>query len=241
MPKRKHLLLLMTICFMATYPVVVQAQSRSQGTAKYRKFFGKFDANGNGTFDVDEWAATPKIFRDLARYAGLDSRRSIGMDAMVITLARRADRTLQALDRNRDGSLDGEEFKRSQTTRRMFEAGGADITKTYARDKFIEVYLRLLAGDDLSRKRRTREKTKLTLDLPETYRKHDRDEDNQVGLYEWPRSQYAEFFLLDRNGDGFLTPRELHQAEEEKALLEKATAPKPATRTAPTVRIIRSR
>lgn len=91
------------------------------------------------------------------------------------------------------------------------------MTKTYARDKFIEVYLRLLAGDDLSKKRRSRDKVRLTLDLPETYRQH------------------------DRNGDGFLTPRELHQAEKEKALLEKASTPQPATRTAPTVRVFRSR
>ncbi|NOX53214.1 MAG: hypothetical protein GXP27_01995 [Planctomycetes bacterium] len=50
---------------------------------------------------------------------------------------------------------------------------------------------------------------RITIDLPESYRDRDKDHDGQIGLYEWDRKAYAEFFRLDRNGDGFLTPREL--------------------------------
>lgn len=50
---------------------------------------------------------------------------------------------------------------------------------------------------------------KFTIQLPDQYRSKDTDHDGQIGLYEWPRSDYAGFQKLDVNGDGFLTPHEL--------------------------------
>ena len=50
---------------------------------------------------------------------------------------------------------------------------------------------------------------KYTIKLPDQYRSKDTDHDGQIGLYEWPRSDYAGFQKLDVNGDGFLTPHEL--------------------------------
>ncbi len=48
-----------------------------------------------------------------------------------------------------------------------------------------------------------------TSPLPAEYQSLDKDGDGQIGLYEWARSQYAEFKKLDKNHDGFLTPKEL--------------------------------
>ena len=48
-----------------------------------------------------------------------------------------------------------------------------------------------------------------TVDLPEQYTGQDLDKDGQLGLYEWKLSAIAQFRVLDTNGDGFLTPREL--------------------------------
>jgi hypothetical protein len=45
--------------------------------------------------------------------------------------------------------------------------------------------------------------------LPEQYRAKDRDKDNQIGLYEWDRKDYATFRKLDLNHDGYLTADEL--------------------------------
>ncbi len=52
-------------------------------------------------------------------------------------------------------------------------------------------------------------KPRMTLDLPEEYADQDRDNDGQLGLYEWKLSAIAEFRSFDINADGFLTPREL--------------------------------
>lgn len=47
------------------------------------------------------------------------------------------------------------------------------------------------------------------LRLPDQYRSRDVDKDGQIGMYEWPRSDFATFRKLDLNHDGFLTPQEL--------------------------------
>jgi hypothetical protein len=45
--------------------------------------------------------------------------------------------------------------------------------------------------------------------LPPAYRSFDKNGDGQIGLKEWDRTKYAEFKRLDKNNDGFLTPKEL--------------------------------
>ncbi len=52
--------------------------------------------------------------------------------------------------------------------------------------------------------------------LPEQYASYDKDNDGQIGLYEWPRRRLAEFLKLDQNDDGFLTIKELGKPSEEK-------------------------
>ncbi len=49
----------------------------------------------------------------------------------------------------------------------------------------------------------------MTVDLPDAWAAVDANHDGQIGLYEWDRAKYAEFFALDTNRDGLLTPQEI--------------------------------
>lgn len=66
------------------------------------------------------------------------------------------------------------------------------------------------------------------VELPDEYRRHDKDGDGQVGLYEWPRDRIAEFIKLDKNGDGFLTVEELKKPGTREASKEEKKPAKPA-------------
>jgi hypothetical protein len=57
--------------------------------------------------------------------------------------------------------------------------------------------------------RPSRVRPKFTMKLPDKYRSKDTDKDNQIGMYEWSKSDWATFRKLDLNSDGFLTPLEL--------------------------------
>lgn len=60
-----------------------------------------------------------------------------------------------------------------------------------------------------SSKKTAKPKVRVTKDLPSDYRDKDKNGDGQIGLYEWDRKAFAQFFDLDRNGDGLLTAEEL--------------------------------
>lgn len=56
-----------------------------------------------------------------------------------------------------------------------------------------------------------------SLRLPDQFRSIDRDNDGQIGLYEWSKTDYPGFLRLDLNHDGFLTPQELTLAGSKAA------------------------
>lgn len=53
------------------------------------------------------------------------------------------------------------------------------------------------------------QRVRVTVDLPSAWAEADLNHDGQIGLYEWDRAKYTEFFALDVNRDGLLTPQEI--------------------------------
>ena len=68
-----------------------------------------------------------------------------------------------------------------------------------------------------SSKKTAKPKVRITKSLPDDYRGKDKNGDGQIGLYEWDRQAFAQFFDLDRNGDGLLTADELIAAAKKSS------------------------
>lgn len=126
------------------------------------------------------------------------------------------------LDRDRDGKLNGEEIEGAGFFRGMLDRAGVkegaskeDFSKGF--ERMQEERSRGEGGDRDSRSREPsyyvpKKKERVTVDLPDDYRGMDVDGDQQIGLYEWrewDRGSIDDFFARDRNGDGFLTPKEI--------------------------------
>lgn len=71
------------------------------------------------------------------------------------------------------------------------------------------------------------------MQLPEQYRSKDTNKDGQIGMYEWPKNDYATFRKLDLNRDGFLTAEELTRRPSSVKTAPVVVAAAPAAVPAP--------
>lgn len=157
----------------------------------------------------------------------------------------RAERYFKELDRDNDGHLSSEEFRRidGRFRDRLEQAGINGDSKLDvkgfigAMQKVEEIRRkeREEGGDKGSSSSKPKPKARITVDLPAAFTAMDVDGDGQIGLYEWERSKYADFQELDRNGDGFLTPKELvaGAANKGKPATTSTAAAKPAVPATP--------
>lgn len=132
----------------------------------------------------------------------------------------RAERYFKELDRDNSGSLSEEEVRRADDRiQERMEAAGLKLRPGLNQSDFAKFAEKVdearqkereSRGDgDRGMSSKPKEKQKVNVALPTTYVATDKDGDGQIGLYEWERAKFAEFRALDRNGDGFLSPREL--------------------------------
>ncbi|GIX03077.1 MAG: hypothetical protein KatS3mg113_0083 [Planctomycetaceae bacterium] len=161
----------------------------------------------------------------------------------------RAERFFRFLDRNGNQQIDPDEYERMPgSVRERLQQAGVSGDRPISLEEFQRAQQAAEESRREGREERRREesrnngdsrssartdsqkktasKPKLTLALPAAYVALDRDKDGQIGFYEWERAKLAEFRQLDRNGDGFLTPRELQGAPAPPAMArETGTAP----------------
>lgn len=132
------------------------------------------------------------------------------------------------MDRNQDGKIDAEEYNRLPSPLRdRLQQSGLSADNPISQEDFSGAMQKAMEqrqqegesgrsdrgdrGRSSSSASSTQKAKPLPFirDLPEKYRSLDKNEDRQLGMYEWDRGNLAEFRKFDLNGDGFLTPPEL--------------------------------
>ena len=192
------------------------------------RFFGMMDRNRDGRLDEEETRRIPAPMRDAMQKMGADFRRGISRDRFGEMLPR----AMEEMRRGRD-SGDGRGGPPGGGDR---DRGGDDRGRSSYGDRGSSYGDRgdgrgpsdYGRGDDRSRDSRygsssrdsrglssrsaPKPPPRVTVDLPEAWKAADLDKDGQIGLYEWDRKKYKEFFALDTNRDSLLTPREISRA-----------------------------
>lgn len=169
----------------------VQAQ-RSFDGPPIDRILGFLDRNRSGEIDPEEFDRMPGRIRDAMSRLGIDGSRPVGIEE----LERLGPRLQEALRFRRDDDDDGDDDGNDGDRRRFGDRERGDRRDSRDRGRS-------------SRPSKPAPRPKVTFDLPESHRPRDKDGDGQIGLYEWDRAALPEFFKLDHNGDGFITPLEL--------------------------------
>ncbi|HLQ45752.1 MAG TPA: hypothetical protein VK137_13530, partial [Planctomycetaceae bacterium] len=187
--------------------------------------FRRMDRNQNGQIDPDE---VPSFFKDMYARAGMDVSRPISQQEFLAGSQRlreqfeqgRASGQFQCPSRRSEGGPSGDMRPPGEPDRRdtprAEESFGPDFRRD-DRDDRRRREDRETANDSRGKesstgktvKKEKKPKPRVTKDLPDEYRDRDKNGDGQIGLYEWDRKAFAQFYELDRNGDGLLTPDEL--------------------------------
>ena len=208
------------------------------------RMFGYMDRNRDGVIDRSESERMPGPFRDALRAMRIDTSRGIDKATLERAWPRMQEEMRAARDREASGggrssySRDGRSSY-SRDGRSSYSSRGSSDSRSSYYSRSGSSYGRDDGRSSSSRpdprqQEKSKPKTKrppkrkpqprITVDLPTKFSEVDANRDGQIGLYEWDRAKYKEFFAMDKNHDGFLTPRELTTTTV-------AAAPSPRTRS----------
>ena len=155
----------------------------------------RLDQNDDGRLDQDEMSQSRMPIADMAKQAGIDASKGLSSDDVTKIFAK--------MQEQGGGGFGGGRGGRGGFGQGGFGRGGFGGGQE---------------GNDSKAKAKAPEPPpRVTMDLQATYAAGDVNNDGQIALSEWlkwkGRAALAEFFSLDHNGDGLLTPRELAQAD----------------------------
>ena len=204
--------------------------------------FRRMDRNQNGQIDPDE---LPGFLRDMYAKAGMDVSRPISQQDFLKGSQRLREQFEQARS-----SGDFSQFRRPDSgggppagsggppsfpSRSESDRGDGRRTEEPGREERRDDRdrgrdeRRESSSSGKSSKKSAKPKERVTKDLPGDYREKDKNGDGQIGLYEWDRKAFAQFYALDRNGDGLLTPDELIAATKKSSSSDKSSSMSAAT------------
>ena len=260
---RLQLAMAMLLMLAAVGPALAQPGRGGDPSEMADRFFGMMDRNRDGRLDEDETQRIPGPMRDAMQKMGADFRRGISRDRFGEMLPRAMEEMRRGRESggfggppgggyggppgggDRGGYGDRDRGGDGDRDRGSSDRGDGRGPSDYRRDddrSRDSRYGSSSRGDSRSRSSRSAPKPppRVTMDLPESWKAADLDKDGQIGLYEWDRKKYNEFFALDTNRDSLLTPHEISRASgaspapTSTALVAATT--RPSTRSTSTAR-----
>jgi len=218
--------------------LVLFLTSLAQAQFTADRMFGYMDRNRDGVIDRSEAERMPGPFRDALRAMRIDTSRGIDKATLERAWPRMQEEMRAARDREASG---GGRSGYSRDGRSSYYSRGSSDGRSSYYSRSGSSYGRYdprssssSSRPDSRQQEKSKPKTKrppkrkpqprITVDLPTKFSEVDTNKDGQIGLYEWDRAKYKEFFEMDKNHDGFLTPRELTTTTV-------AAAPAPRTRS----------
>lgn len=156
------------------------------------RVFSYYDRDKNGTLDGGEYERFSSDLKEAVRSVRLDFRRGVDQATFIKAWPQLTGEMRARRDREASRGDDRGGDSRSSSSSRQPEPRREEKKKPTSK-----------------RPPKRKERARVTVDLPTRFSEVDKNRDGQIGLYEWDRAKFKEFFELDRNGDGLLTPREL--------------------------------
>src|SRR6185369_7238158 len=172
------------------------------------------DRNGNGTVDPDEWREGSSLKAILSE-KGIDVTKPVPVNDII---QRMQDPSFQEeMQRRRSSSFSFDPNRRDSgpgsspfpqpgqppQPGQSFPVGNSStVPGTTSNSNLPQRTLGYMPP----------QRTPVSFKLPDQYKSRDTNNDGQIGLYEWPKTDLANFRNLDRDHDGFLTPFELLKA-----------------------------
>jgi Ca2+-binding EF-hand superfamily protein len=181
------------------FPSELPAQSSEPKTTQAR-LFAFLDQNRNGVIDPAEFKHVPLPMRVWLAEIGIDSTKPFSQ-AQFLKLAPRMMQAIRAgrhAGREKTPSRSVSLISLPSRTSRLVTSGNTVSPST--------------SSISSTSSNRGLSSVSSMLTLPSSYSEGDIDGDGQIGMYEWKKwkkSTLSQFLKLDRNDDGFLTPREL--------------------------------
>jgi Ca2+-binding EF-hand superfamily protein len=157
------------------------------------RVFAYYDRDKNGRLDGGEYERFSSDLKEAVRAVRLDFRRGVDQATFMKAWPRITGEIRARRDRD--------------ASRRDDRGGDSRSSSSYQRPSAPRKEEKSKSSSKRPPKRK--ERARVTVDLPTRFSEVDKNRDGQIGLYEWDRAKFREFFELDRNGDGLLTPREL--------------------------------
>ncbi|WP_231739972.1 EF-hand domain-containing protein [Thalassoglobus polymorphus] len=170
------------------------------------QIFGYLDRDKNGRLDPQEIENSRGPFKDMLQRAGVDYSRGLDQRNFASAYEKVREQREQESRSRRDGDDDSGRREEYERRRREYEQRREEERKKADSAKRTPTSIAFRA------------KERVTVDIPQQFVEGDDDGDGQIGFYEWKKWKRDEIHLFaayDRNGDGFLTPRELEKGPVE--------------------------